>query len=66
MPAMLCIACGREGHNSSRCPLQLWRRLVPAPAPAPTPASRSAAPPRARPCVMDSHDRTREPWLQFG
>lgn len=61
---MHCIACGREGHNSSRCPLQLWRQVAPAPMAVPAPLARSAVAPTA-PCRLDSHDRTREAWLQF-
>ncbi|MGC3984104.1 MAG: hypothetical protein QM777_04895 [Pseudorhodoferax sp.] len=63
---MHCIACGREGHNSARCPLQLWRREAPAPMPAAAPAAQRAE--RAVPplCRLDSHDRSREAWPAFG
>lgn len=63
---MHCIACGREGHNSARCPLQLWKREPPAPRPAAAPAVQRAAPAAPPLCRLDSHDRSREAWLQFG
>lgn len=56
---MHCIACGREGHNSARCPLQLWKREAPAAPAAVIPAS-GAQPVRRH---IDSHDRAREAWL---
>ncbi|RCW67997.1 hypothetical protein [Pseudorhodoferax soli] len=60
---MHCIACGREGHNSARCPLQLWKREAPAPVPAAPPAVQRAGRPERPVCRLDSHDRSREAWL---
>jgi hypothetical protein len=60
--AMNCIACGREGHNSSRCSLQLWRHAQAARVPAPAPAVRPPALVGGL-CTLQSHDRSREAWL---
>lgn len=67
--AMNCIACGREGHNSAGCPLQLWKWAAPAPVAQAAPmAARAALAPAlpGQPALhLDSHDRAREAWLQF-
>ncbi len=63
---MQCIACGREGHPSARCPLQLWKREAPVPRPAAAHAAQRPAPTAPPLCRLDSHDRSREAWLHLG